>query len=45
MIAGAAGASAAARDRLDEAIAIDPGFSATGVAAARQALTEIAAER
>ena len=43
MIAAAAGDAVAAREQLNEAIATDPGFSATGVAAARQALTEIAA--
>src|SRR5262245_54461487 len=43
MIAAAAGDNGTARAHLDEAIAIDPGFSATGAAAARQALAEIAA--
>jgi len=43
MIAAAAGDAPTAREDLDAAIRIDPGFSATGVAAARQALTENAA--
>ena len=43
IIALAGGDTATARDRLAAAIRIDPGFSATGVAAARRALAEAAA--
>ncbi|HEX5012984.1 MAG TPA: tetratricopeptide repeat protein [Candidatus Limnocylindrales bacterium] len=45
VIANASGDTAAARQDLDEAIALDPGFSATGAAIARQTLSEIAAAR
>lgn len=45
VIASALGDGANAREDLAEAIALDPGFSATGVAAARQTLSEIAAAR
>jgi len=45
VIASAAGDVATARERLTTALALDPGFSPTGSAAARVALAEIAAAR
>jgi tetratricopeptide (TPR) repeat protein len=45
VIAHAAGDVATAHDDLAEAIALDPGFSATGASVARQTLSEIAAAR
>ena len=45
VIADAAGDTATANDHLAEAIALDPGFSATGAMVARRTLSEIAAAR